>query len=149
MNWGKGLAIAMVGFMLLILYMVITLMTKSTDLESEDYYQKEIDFEQEISAIKNMNELKDKVIVSQNDDFVFVKFPDLENIDSIEVLMFRPNDEKEDQSFGLKNSKSLLISKKKLNNGIYEMDIQFKIKDKIYLKKETIRITKKVQNKAV
>ena len=148
MNWGKGLAIAMVGFMLFILYMVITLMSKSTDLESEDYYQKEIDFEQEISAISNMNGLKEKIEVSQNDDFVLVKFPQIENMDSIEVMMFRPNNEKEDQFFTLKNSKSLLIPKSKLNMGIYEMDIQFKIKDKVYLKKETIRINKKASNKA-
>jgi hypothetical protein len=148
MNWGKGLAIAMVGFMLFILYMVITLMSKGTDLESEDYYQKEIDFEQEISAISNMNGLKEKIDVSQNDDFVMVKFPEIEDMDSIEVMMFRPNNEKDDQFFILKNSKSLLIPKSKLNMGIYEMDIQFKIKDKVYLQKETIRITKKAQNKA-
>ena len=148
MNWGKGLAVAMVGFMLFILYMVVTLMSKSTDLESEDYYQKEIDFEQEISAIANMNGLKEKVEVSQNDNYVLVQFPELEDIDSIEVILFRPNNEKDDQLFVLKDSKSLLIPKSKLNIGIYEMDIQFKIKDKKYLKKETIRINKKTQNKA-
>ena len=148
MNWGKGLAVAMVGFMLFILYMVVTLMSKSTDLESEDYYQKEIDFEQEISAIANMNGLKEKVEVSQNDNYVLVQFPELEDIDSIEVILFRPNNEKDDQLFVLKDSKSLLIPKSKLNIGIYEMDIQFKIKDKKYLKKETIRINKKPQNKA-
>ena len=145
MNWGKGLAVAMVGFMLFILYMVVTLMSKSTDLESEDYYQKEIDFEQEISAIANMNGLKEKVEVSQNDNYVLVQFPELEDIDSIEVILFRPNNEKDDQLFVLKDSKSLLIPKSKLNIGIYEMDIQFKIKDKKYLKKETIRINKKTQ----
>ncbi len=148
MNWGKGLAIAMGGFMIFILYMVITLMSKSTDLESEDYYQQEIDFEQEISAISNMNELDEKVNVTQNEDYVLVQFPEIEQLDSIQVMMFRPNNEKEDQLFELKNSKSLLIPKSKLTMGIYEMDIQFKIKDKVYLKKETIRIIKKAQNKA-
>ena len=110
MNWGKGLAIAMGGFMIFILYMVITLMSKSTDLESEDYYQQEIDFEQEISAISNMNELDEKVNVSQNEDYVLVQFPAIDQMDSIQVMMFRPNNEKEDQLFELKNSKSLLMT---------------------------------------
>ena len=95
-----------------------------------------------------MNELDEKVNVSQNEDYVLVQFPAIDQMDSIQVMMFRPNNEKEDQLFELKNSKSLLIPKSKMTMGIYEMDIQFKIKDKVYLKKETLRINKKAQNKA-
>jgi hypothetical protein len=42
MNWGKGIIVTMAAFMSFILFMVFTLLSKNTDLESEDYYKKEI-----------------------------------------------------------------------------------------------------------
>jgi hypothetical protein len=141
-TWGKGIAIAMIAFMTFILYMVITLMSKKTDLESEDYYKKEIEFDKEINAITNTNKLKEKVKISQNEDFVVLQFPLIKSIDSIKVLMFRPDNDEDDQTFEIKDSKMLMIPNKKLKLGIYEMKIQFKIENELYMQKESIVIKK-------
>ena len=48
-NWGTGLVIGMVLFIAFIMFMVITMMTDkkySHDLVTEDYYQKEIVYQQ-------------------------------------------------------------------------------------------------------
>ena len=141
-TWGKGITIAMIAFMSFILYMVFTLMATNTDLESEDYYQKEIEFETEIKAVNNTNKLNEKVKVSQNEDFLIVQFPNLENMDSLSVFLFRPNNEKEDQLFTIEDSKTLIIPNKKLKIGSYNLKIQFKIKDELYMQKESIVIKK-------
>ena len=54
MSLGKGIIIAMTGFIGFILYLVFTLMSKNTDLESVDYYKKEIEFQKsnDINKIK-------------------------------------------------------------------------------------------------
>ncbi len=140
MNWGKGLAVAMISFMIFILYMVLTLMSKSTDLESKDYYQKEIAFEKEITAMENSNKLKEKVNVSLNEEYVVILFPSLENVDSIKVHLFRPDNEKEDQNFSPQDSKVIMIPIKKLKKGIYIVNTQFKIKKDLYMQKESITI---------
>lgn len=139
-TWGKGISIAMIAFMSFILYMVFTLMATNTDLESEDYYQKEIEFETEIKAVNNTNKLNEKVKVSQNEDFLIVQFPNLENMDSLSVFLFRPNNEKEDQLFTIEDSKTLIIPNKKLKIGSYNLKIQFKIKDELYMQKESVKI---------
>jgi len=139
-TWGKGFTIAMIAFMSFILYMVFTLMATNTDLESEDYYQKEIEFETEIKAVNNTNKLNEKVKVSQNEDFLMVQFPNLENMDSLSVFLFRPNNEKEDQLFTIEDSKTLMIPNKKLKIGSYNLKIQFKIKDELYMQKESVKI---------
>jgi len=53
MNWGKGITIVMVAFIGFIITLVTILMSNKIDLVSEDYYQKEIKFEDEIASAKN------------------------------------------------------------------------------------------------
>ena len=140
MSWGKGITIVMVSFMTFILYMVITLMSKTTDLESENYYEKEMEFDKEIAALTNTKELKEKVKISQNEDYFVVQFPDEENINSIEVLMFRPNNMKQDKTFTVNNSRTLMIPINQLKKGNYKMNIQYKIKDELYMQKQNVKI---------
>ena len=140
LSWGKGITIFMIAFMTFILYMVITLMSKNTDLESEDYYQKEIEFEKEIKASRNTNNLKEKVKVTQNEDYVVLQFPNLEKLDSISVLMFRPDNEKDDQTFTVENSKILMIPNKKLKVGVYDLKIQYNVAGELYMQKESVVI---------
>ncbi len=140
MNWGRGITIAMIAFMTFILYMVFTLMSRNTDLECEDYYQKELNFEKEISALKNTNKLKEKVKVTLNDTYVIVQFPNLEELDSIKVELYRPNNEKDDQVFSVQESKVVMIPKSKLKKGVYEMNIQYQVKRELYMQKESIEI---------
>jgi hypothetical protein len=140
MSWGRGITIAMIAFMTFILYMVFTLMSRNTDLESEDYYQKELNFEKEISALKNTNKLKEKVKVTLNDTYVIVQFPNLEELDSIKVELYRPNNDKDDQVFSVQESKVVMIPKSKLKKGVYEMNIQYQVKRELYMQKESIEI---------
>ncbi len=140
MSWGRGITIAMIAFMTFILYMVFTLMSRNTDLESEDYYQKELNFEKEISALKNTNKLKEKVKVTLNDTYVIIQFPNLEELDSIKVELYRPNNEKDDQVFSVQESKVVMIPKSKLKKGVYEMNIQYQVKRELYMQKESIEI---------
>ena len=115
-------------------------MSKSTDLESKDYYQKEIEFEKEIVAMENTNKLKEKVKISQNEDYVVIQFPAIEKLDSIKVHLFRPDNEKDDQVFNAEDSKIVMIPIKKLKKGIYNVTTQFKIEKDLYMQKESIKI---------
>ena len=56
-NWGTGLAIGMFCFIGFIMFMVIKMSTDDKyeyDLVVEDYYGKELRFQQEIDAEKNL-----------------------------------------------------------------------------------------------
>ncbi len=94
MNWGKGIIIAMGAFMCFILFMVFTLMSKSTDLESEDYYKKEIEYEQEMNALKNASQLKENAKINLTEEFVVVVLPTKEDVSNVQIALFRPDNKK-------------------------------------------------------
>lgn len=140
MNWGKGIIIFMASFMTFILWMVFTLMSKNTDLESEDYYKKEIAYEQEIQAQRNANDAKEKVKVSENKDFIILQFPVEEKIDTVSVEFFKPNDKNEDRLFAEVGTKTMMVEKKKLQKGLYLINIHYQIENKKFLQKEEIML---------
>jgi len=140
MNWGKGIIIFMASFMAFILWMVFTLMSKNTDLESEDYYKKEIAYEQEIQAQRNANEAKEKVKVSENKEFIILQFPLVEKIDTVSVEFFKPNDKKGDQLFAEVGTKTMMVDKKKLQKGLYQINIHYQVASKKFLQKEELML---------
>ncbi len=141
MNWGKGLTIVIIAFMSFILYMVITLMTKgNADLVSEDYYKKEIEYEKEISALKNTEASKEKVVVMDKGDFIIFQFPTTKNIENIEIQLLRPNNDKKDVTVTEKNTKNVMVEKKKLEKGIYKASIHYTSQGQRFLQKEELKI---------
>lgn len=141
MNWGKGLTIVIIAFMSFILYMVITLMTKgNADLVSEDYYKKEIEYEKEISALKNTEASKEKVVIMDKGDFIIFQFPTTKNIENIEIQLLRPNNDKKDVTVTEKNTKNVMVEKKKLEKGIYKASIHYTSEGQGFLQKEDLKI---------
>lgn len=136
MNWGKGIMIGMGLFMSFILYMVISLMGKRVDLQSEDYYKKEIEYETEIAQIENANRLGYIVELRRENDYLFIELPDSLDLRSSNIEFIRPNDEKKDIRLEGKNEKTLIYPLSKMDVGQYDVQVQFKDNsDKVYLYK--------------
>jgi hypothetical protein len=140
MNWGKGIVIGMSLFMAFILVLVISLMSHSVDLESEDYYQREINYQSEITAMNKSNELKEKVVVKSMENHVSVVVPAELNCENIEIEMKRPDNKDLDQTFNVNNTKSYLIDKAKLVKGHYNVEIRYQVEGTEYMQKQTIII---------
>jgi hypothetical protein len=139
MNWGKGIVIGMVTFMGFIIFLVVGLMMNRVDLESEDYYKREINYEQEIKAQENANNLEAKIEISSNKEFVVVKVPEGE-FQEIELHLTRPNDKKMDKRFKIQGTKSFLIDKKELEKGVYTVELSYMVNNKPCLQKESVSI---------
>ena len=140
MNWGKGIIIAMGAFMCFILFMVVTLMSKSTDLESEDYYKKEIEYEQEMNALKNASQLKEHAKIDLTEEYVVVVLPTKEQVSNVQIALFRPDNKKKDKLLNENNSKTIMIAKNTLLKGRYNVAIKYEVNGKKILQKEEIMI---------
>ena len=140
MNWGKGIIIAMGAFMSFILFMVFTLMSKSTDLESEDYYKKEIEYEQEMNALKNASQLKVHAKIDLTKEYVVVVLPTKEDVSNVQIALFRPDNKKMDKLLNENNSKTIMIAKNTLLKGRYNVAIKYEVNGKKILQKEEIMI---------
>lgn len=139
MNWGKGLAIALTLFIGFITTLVIILISQDVDLVKEDYYKSEMEYQQEIDALKIGHE-KEKFDVSQIDNQLLFQFDASNKVDSIQINLWRPNNEALDRSFSLLDSKQFLIPVSDLVKGNYTIRCQFWNGSETYVQEKSISI---------
>jgi hypothetical protein len=140
MNWGKGIVIVLGSFMIFILILAVTMMRQNVNLESDDYYKKEINYEQEITAMRNANKLDEKIKVQVTEDYVMIQVPQEGEYASIQVFLQRPDNNKLDKTFTFNDTRSFLIEKSKLTKGVYHVEISYTLEGKMYLQKESLYI---------
>lgn len=138
MNWGKGIVIAMSSFVLFITAMVIGFFSHKVDLESEDYYQKELIYGDEIKAIENAALLKEKVGLSVTDDHILIQQPNDQLLENVQLSFQRPDNQKEDQRFEITGEKQFIIRRETMKKGIYNVSISYTRNGQDCLQKEQI-----------
>lgn len=143
-NWGLGLIVAIIGFMLFILSMVIKMSTDinyNHDLVAEDYYAKEMVYQNEIDAeLNTITELDIKSYRLKNG--WMVQFPKKWNPSAIkgQVEFYRPSNKKLDFStpIVLNNTHQMKVNNPKLIEGRWNIRLSFVYNGKAYLKKQSI-----------
>lgn len=143
-NWGTGIVIGMLSFMSFILYLVITMSTSenySHDLVTDEYYAKEMVYQNEIDAETNTNNLSEKIISKKVDKGWLIKFPESMKPNDIKgnVFLYRPSNAKLDfESKIVLNSNYLLIPEANLIAGRWNIILDWAYKGKPYMYKENI-----------
>ena len=144
MNWGWKIAIFLTLFIGFILSMVIYSFTVTSDLVAKDYYNQEIQYQQNINAQTNALPISKKVLLKSNEENIVVTFPDdfNMNIEKGDITFYRPDDAKLDKSIELQLDVNniQLIQKKLIAVGFYKVTIQFISEGKTYLINKKIRI---------
>ena len=145
-NWGTGIVIAFGLFMTFILYFVFRVQSDSkydNDLVVEEYYKQDAHFGDEMTKVQNAQDLAQKPIVSIIDEGISIVFPESfisKNIKG-KVSLYRPSNKKLDFEVPISLSNStLLIPKKSLVGGRWDINMEWEYSGKIYLTKETIYI---------
>ena len=131
MNWGKGIAIALILFIGFIVYLGTIMMTTHVDLESEDYYKREIAYEEEITAIKNARK-QDAVKISVDEANLIIQIPEKGNYEEVQIDLFRPNNSDDDRI--------MTIDRTELKKGVYKVEISYRNGADFCLQKEDIEI---------
>ena len=132
MNWGKGIIIAMVLFMGFILTLVITLMRQDVDLEIDDYYNKELAFNEQYNAQQNYMDATEKITFNVTTDSLFVIFPKNLQTGKATIQLQRPNNKMQDAQFELKAADLVYIPTKNLPKGVFNCTIIGKRNGKSY-----------------
>lgn len=102
MNWGKGITIFIISFMLFIAFFVYKAFTMNADLIDEDYYENELAFDQNKSEKFNYTNMGGEILVDQKESGVIFSFPDNLNAQTKGTIAFyRPEDKRFDREFDL------------------------------------------------
>lgn len=96
-NWGTKIAIVYIGFVLFILGMVYLSFGEKFDLVTEDYYAKEIAFQEKIDKKSRLKALPENLKITIDENQLVVAFPHDEKLPiSGKIICFRPSDQTKD-----------------------------------------------------
>jgi nitrogen fixation protein FixH len=143
-NWGTGIVIAIALFMAFILYFVLKVQSDSTydhELVTEEYYKKELDFQNQINKSQNTKDNGYEVKIQKGAEGIQIVFPDALNKKLIKgkVSFYRPSDQRLDFEYQISNSETdLLIPNKSLVGGRWDISIDWEYEGKKFLTQETI-----------
>ena len=145
-NWGTGIVIAFALFMTFILYFVFKVQSDSQydhEMVTEEYYKKELGFQQQLDKSQHATDLKEKLIVTPQDGGVLISFPKSFDPTKIKgkVSFYRPSNQKLDFEKTLSLSDSnLLIPKTDLVDGLWDITVDWEYEGVGYLNKESVNL---------
>jgi hypothetical protein len=143
-NWGTSIVIAFASFMLFILFFVYKVQSNSkydNELVVEEYYKHDANYQQELAKLQNGADLEEKPVFTQTAEGVTITFPVAFDFKKIagNVSFYRSSNKKLDFEVPISmTSPTLLIPKKRLLGGLWDITINWKYNSVEYISKETI-----------
>jgi len=131
MNWGTGIFITILVFLIGMITLVTISFMQPLNLVDPDYYPKAIDYQSQIDRIARTEALDDKMEFDQDEEFIYVKFPFIDSINTPEgkILVFFPRDNHLDHEFDIDVNDTLyqMIPKEGLMHGWCTIKINWKV----------------------
>lgn len=136
-TWGHGIMVALGCFMIFILSLIF-FSGNMGEMVTEDYYEKTINYQDDIDAAKRANALPAQPQIIEQANGFMVRFP--EQVQSGDVLFLRSENSKKDivKPLKLNSRNEMLISSVDLIHGEYEVSLRWKQNNETYLVKERV-----------
>jgi hypothetical protein len=133
-NWGGGIVITIVVMVTFMLVLVFIATRQDYYLVDKDYYQKAVNYQEQIDKINNANSLDEKVNIQYNNKLLKLQFPNFFQNDSLAgtINLYSPVNEKYDLNLSLKIDTSLsqFVSLAKLPKGRYKVKLDWTANEK-------------------
>ncbi len=146
LHWGKGIVLGFVAFIAFILYFVITMSTNKEyahDLVTDDYYKKELGYQQEIDAQQNAKTKGQNLAVTRVKEGLIISFPRDADIEEIKgnVFLYRPSNKLLDFNVPIVlSSTNMLIPNARLLDGRWNITVNWQYKAESYQHNERIML---------
>ena len=98
MNWGGGIAVTYITFMVIMIILAVVFMNQDVSLETKDYYSKGISYQQQIDKMNRTKDLPEQLSILQNGSTIDFSFPKIFKRQHIggKIFFYRPADNKKD-----------------------------------------------------
>lgn len=136
MSWGTRIVILYAAFVAMIGTMVFMTMHQKVDLVSEDYYQQELKFQQQIDRQAESNSLSAPPQILAGKEAVTVTFPKEVSKSALsgKVNFYRPSDSSKDfqEAIAADSNGVLSIPGSKFVTGLYTVKLNWSAEGKNY-----------------
>lgn len=143
MNWGKAIFIIFIVFFLGIGTMVYKSVTKNIDLVTDNYYEKELKYQEQIDKINNTNRLTEKLKIDFDGSNVLITYPNLPGkLITGEISFYKPSDAKSDFKIPVSagNEMKQVIEAAKLSKGMWKVQVNWAMDGSEYFNEEKIMV---------
>jgi hypothetical protein len=128
-NWGTGILITIIVFMIITIGTVVFLMNQDVDLVASDYYNKGIQHQEQINRVNRTNSMDESVQINSENGFLRLVFPKSfaqKNFNGT-IQFYRPSDSKKDFSIpiSIDTSALQLVSTQSLDKGYWTVKLNW------------------------
>lgn len=140
-NWGLGILLSIILFMTASLIAVFFMMNRDVDLVANNYYEKEIKYQNQIDMEKRTSELNEKINVRVSNKTLFVSFPDTVKITG-QLYFYRPSDYKKDFTIpiSLDNKREQSVDVSNLLKGYWRLKVSWIMNNNEYYSEQPVYI---------
>lgn len=136
LNWGTSIVMTFIVFAVGTFIMVYISMTTNVDLVTDDYYEKELKYQDHIELVKNTNSLDQKIDFELSASSLQIKYPDLGTRDAYSgtINFFRPSDKRGDftQNVTVDSNYLQTFPIEKFSRGLWRAKISWSVGQKQY-----------------
>lgn len=144
LSWGTGIIITCAVFMTISLGTTIFFMSQDVDLVADNYYEKELVYQQQINKLQQTNDMNADVDIQSSGKNITLQFPEkyLKSKISGEVMLYRPSSAGKDNIVPVVvNAKgSQLITTDKMSNGLWTVKISWQSDNNHFYTEKNIMI---------
>ena len=141
MDWGKGILLAIIGFIVIIMTMVvISVRMEGIEMVTENYYEAEINYQDQIDKEKSTLALEREVLqFDAENQSLFLDLP----VGATGILhLFRPSDSKLDQKLTveIKEENEKTVSIRNLQAGYWKAQLSWQENGESYYQEKKISL---------
>ncbi|MDD5361758.1 MAG: FixH family protein [Ignavibacteria bacterium] len=129
MNWGYKILTAFIIFCLTIIGFVIFFMNQKVDVVTDNYYEKELKYQDQLNRVNRTRALKDSLTMVNTGKEIKITFPNAPDKPSAKdfILLYRPSDNKMDVKIPVMtdSSRTQVVSIGRLDKGFWKLQINW------------------------
>ncbi|HHP7240309.1 MAG TPA: FixH family protein [Cyclobacteriaceae bacterium] len=140
MNWGYKIVFAFVVFVGIMVYMVVRCFQQDINLVADDYYKRELNYQQQIDKIANASDIEFDIEMLERQ--LVINFPDNGSKLSGNIQLFRPSNKLFDKNYPVTTDSNnrQIINTQDLLKGYYKLKVDWSDGITDYYKEESIFI---------
>ena len=143
-SWGTGIFITITFFITAAAGAAIFFLNQHVDLVSDNYYEKEIRYQDRINIIKHTLDINADILIESTGDIVTFKFPLhlIQRYHTGEIVFYRPSGSAGDFRFPVNPDTNGLqiFNSGKLNKGFWKVQITWKSGDENFYSEKSILV---------
>lgn len=143
-NWGTGVLIGIIIFVVISITMTVIFMTQDVSLVSDNYYEKSLSYQDEIDKQSRTKSLDEQVKINFNGEVINILFPTsyLNKDLSGEIYFYRPSNSGLDFKLPLELNEegNQLILVKNFEKGFWRMKLNWMMAGNVYYNERAITI---------